>query len=79
MIEIAPRELWKYNLTADESRLYIFTIPGYRIATEHELYNISEEVRKLDNTMRDAWCQEDLNNPSFEGETGTAIPVRDIK
>lgn len=77
MIEIAPQELWKYDVTADESKLYIFMLKGYRIATFQELYKISEAVREIDKTMRDAWCQEDLNNPSFEGELGTVIPVRD--
>lgn len=78
MIEIAPQELWKYDITADEAIMYLFMLKGYRVATEQELYTISGAVREIDSTMRDAWCQEDLNNPSFEGETGTAIPVRDI-
>jgi hypothetical protein len=78
MIELAPRELWKYDLTKDEARFYIFTLPGYRISTFAELNSLVEDIRAIDHDMWDAWTQDTLDSDNIpDDETGTVVPVRD--
>lgn len=79
MIELAPKELWKYDVNKHEARLYIFMLKGYRMGTLEEMRSLQDEIIAIDHEMWDAWTQDAIDSDNVpDDETGTAIPVRDI-
>jgi hypothetical protein len=79
MIELAPPEMWKYNVTKAEAKMYIFMQKGYRIGTLEEMHSIQNNILDIDHTMWDAWTLDAVDcNDVPDDETGTVIPVRDI-
>lgn len=79
MIELAPPEMWKYNVTKTEAKMYIFMTKGYRIGTLEEMHSLQDNILDIDHTMWDAWTLDavDSNNVP-DDEVGTVIPVRTI-
>lgn len=79
MIELAPPEMWKYNVTKTEAKMYIFMTKGYRIGTLEEMHSLQNNILDIDHTMWDAWTLDavDSNNVP-DDEVGTVIPVRTI-
>lgn len=77
MIELAPQELWKYDLTKVEAKMYIFMTKGYRIATLEEMHSLKDDILSIDDTMWDAWTLDAVDSDNVpDTETGTVIPVR---
>lgn len=79
MIELAPPEMWKYNVTKTEAKMYIFMTKCYRIGTLEEMHSLQNNILDIDHTMWDAWTLDavDSNNVP-DDEVGTVIPVRTI-
>jgi hypothetical protein len=79
VIELAPPEMWKYNVTKTEAKMYIFMTKGYRIGTLEEMHSLQDNILDIDHTMWDAWTLDavDSNNVP-DDEVGTVIPVRTI-
>lgn len=77
MIELAPPEMWKYNVTKTEAKMYIFMTKGYRIGTLEEMHSLQNNILDIDHTMWDAWTLDavDSNNVP-DNEVGTVIPIR---
>lgn len=77
MIELAPPEMWKYNVTKTEAKMYIFMTKGYRIGTLEEMHSLQTNILDIDHTMWDAWTLDavDSNNVP-DNEVGTVIPIR---
>jgi hypothetical protein len=77
MIELAPPEMWKYNVTKTEAKMYIFMTKGYRIGTLEEMHSLQNNILDIDHTMWDAWTLDavDSNNVP-DDEVGTVIPIR---
>ena len=79
MIELAPKELWKYDVNKHEARLYIFMLKGYRMGTLTELKLLNDAIQEIDPEMWDAWTQDAIDSDNIpDDETGTVIPVRAI-
>jgi hypothetical protein len=79
VIELAPHELWKYDVNKHEARLYIFMLKGYRMGTLGEMQSLIDAIREVDHEMWDAWTLDAINSDAIpDDETGTAIPLRDI-
>lgn len=79
MIELAPQELWKYDVNKNEARLYLFMLKGYRLGTLEEMQSLKDQILSIDHTLWDAWTQEAVDHDMIpDDETGTAIPIRDI-
>ena len=73
MIEIAPEEYRKYNLTWDEANMYCFSLNidgkvGWRLPTFGEYYGNIEST---------SWCQDDITRHT-NGQW-PVVPVRDLK
>lgn len=79
MIELAPPELWKYDVNKHEARLYIFMLKGYRMGTLIEMQSLKDNIFKIEPEMFDAWTLDAIDSDAIpDDETGTAIPLRDI-
>jgi len=79
VIELAPPELWKYDVNKHEARLYIFMLKGYRMGTLIEMQSLKDNIFKIEPEMFDAWTLDAIDSDAIpDDETGTAIPLRDI-
>jgi len=77
VIELAPLELWKYDLNKVEAKMAIFMTKGYRIGTLEEMNSLKDDILSIDDTMWDAWTLDAVHSDNVpDTETGTLIPIR---